>query len=91
VSRRTLLGWVIAEAAVVAVLGGVLGLGVGVIATASINAYYRGVYETTLAFAMITPETIWLAIGLAVVLGLAAGVIASFHLLSRDALEEVER
>jgi putative ABC transport system permease protein len=91
VSRRTLLGWVIAEAAVVAVLGGVLGLGVGAIATAIINAYYRGVYETALAFAMVTPETIWLAIALAVVLGLAAGVIAAFHLLSRDALEEVER
>ena len=89
VSRRTLLAWLIAEAALIAVLGGLLGIGLGRAAAAVINRYYQGAYETSLTFALVTPGTVWAALGLAVGLGLAAGLAAALPLLSRDPLEDV--
>jgi len=91
ISRRTLFAWILAEAALVSVVGGALGVGIGEAASAVINRYYRGVYGTGLTFSLITPWTIEQALLLAVGLGLAAGAAAALHLLSRDALLEVGR
>jgi putative ABC transport system permease protein len=91
VSRRTLLGWIMAEAALVAGVGGVLGIGVGRLASGAINRVYRGVYDTSLAFSTVTAGTVRGVLLLAVVLGLGAGLAAALHLLSLDPLEEVGR
>lgn len=89
VSRATLLGWILAEAALVALLGGVLGIGLGRVASRIINAHYRGVYDTAVAFSTLTPGTAGIGLALAVGLGLAAGGIAAGRLLWLDPLEEV--
>lgn len=90
-SRRTLLGWLVLEAGGVAVLGGLLGLGVGRIASTVINRHYREVYDTSLVFSVVTPGTVGVVLALAVVLGLAAGLAAGLHLLALDPLREAER
>ena len=90
-SRRTLLGWLVLEAGGVAVLGGVLGLGVGRVASEVINRHYRDAYDTSLVFSVVTPDTVATVLALAVALGLAAGLAAGLHLLALDPLREAER
>jgi putative ABC transport system permease protein len=91
VSRRTLLAWLMVEAAVVSLVGGLLGSGLGRVAAAAINAWYQRAYDTTLTFALVTRETILTGLGLAVVLGLVAGLVGAARLLRIDALREVGR
>jgi len=91
VSRRTLLGWLLTEAALVALVGGALGVGVGRVAVAVINRIYRTAYDTELLFALLTGETVWAASGLALALGLGAGAAAGARLLALDPLVEVGR
>ena len=91
ISSRTLLSWLMLEAALVSALGGVLGIAIGRAASGVINAYYQRVYATTLEFSLVTGETIAIGLALAVVLGLVAGAVGSVRLLQVDALEEVGR
>jgi putative ABC transport system permease protein len=91
ISNRTLLSWLMLEAALVSALGGVLGIAIGHAASGVINAYYQRVYATTLEFSLVTGETIAIGLALAVVLGLVAGAVGSVRLLQVDALEEVGR
>lgn len=89
VSRRTLLGWVLTEAALVSLIGGLLGIGLGRVASWVINAHYREVYDTSVAFSTLTPGTVGVGLALAVGLGLLAGGAAAARLLALDPLEEV--
>ena len=90
-SRRTLVGWLVLEAALVSALGGVAGVAVGQLASAIINRYYQWTYDTSLVFSIVTPEIILRALGLAVLLGLTAGAVATLRLLSVHPLEEAGR
>jgi putative ABC transport system permease protein len=91
VSRRTLMAWVVAEAAIVSSLGGLIGVGLGGVASLVINGYYQRFYDTSLLFALVTPGIVARALALALVLGLLAGVVAGLGLLRRDALVEAGR
>lgn len=91
ISRRTLLGWIMAEASVVALIGGALGVGLGRLASGTINRVYRALYDTSLTFSLVTAGTVRVVLLVAVVLGLGAGLAAGLHLLSLDPLEEVGR
>jgi putative ABC transport system permease protein len=91
ISRRTLLLWLMLEATIVSVLGGMLGIGLGYLASGLINAFYQRAYQTPLRFSVVTPGTLELGLGLAVGLGMAAGLIAVRRLLVVDALAEVGR
>ncbi len=90
-SRRTLVGWLVLEAALVSAFGGALGVAIGQLASAIINRYYQWTYDTALVFSIVTPEIVFRALGLAVLLGLAAGAIATLRLLSVHPLEEAGR
>jgi putative ABC transport system permease protein len=91
ISNRTLLSWLMLEAALVSVIGGLLGIGIGRLASSTINAWYQRVYATTLEFSIVTRETVAIGLVLAVVLGLVAGGVGAVRLLQVDALEEVGR
>ncbi|MEJ7760263.1 MAG: FtsX-like permease family protein [Gemmatimonadaceae bacterium] len=81
ISRRTVVQSVVIEAAVLAVVGSALGVAVGFGASLFINWYYQSLYRTPLYFSMITPSIITLAVGLSLILGIGAGLLASLRLV----------
>jgi putative ABC transport system permease protein len=91
ISRGTLARWVLLESALISGLGGLLGLGLGVVASALINAFYQRAYETTLYFSLVTRDTLIVSLALAIVLGFVAGAVATWRLFQADALVEVGR
>jgi putative ABC transport system permease protein len=87
ISARSIVRSVMVEAALVAVVGSVVGVGLGWVAAQIINWHYRAVYRTPLAFALVTPDIVFLAVALSLVLGLAAGLLAAQRLVHMPALE----
>jgi putative ABC transport system permease protein len=81
ISARTVVLAVTLEAAAIALLGSLLGTGVGWLGTVGINWYYQGVYRTPLAFALVSPAIVGLAVTLSIVLGVAAGYLAALRLV----------
>ncbi len=87
VSSSSIVHSVMIEATVVAFAGSGAGVVVGWIASLIINWHYRGVYRTSLAFAVVTPSIVLLAVVLSLALGLVAGLAASYRLVSVPPLE----
>ena len=87
ISARSIVRSVMVEAALVAGIGSLAGVGIGWLASAIINWHYRGVYRTPLAFAVVTPGIVALAVALSLALGLIAGFLAAQRLVRMPALE----
>jgi putative ABC transport system permease protein len=87
ISSSSIVRSVMLEAALVALVGSGIGVVIGWVASLIINWHYRGVYRTPLAFAIVTPNVIALAVALSVVLGLAAGFLAAQRLVRVPPLE----
>jgi putative ABC transport system permease protein len=87
ISRATVVRAIIIEAAVVAVLGSALGVVLGWIVSQVVNWHYQALYQTPLAFSIVTPPTVIFAVALSLVLGIAAGVVASLRLVRTPPLE----
>ena len=87
ISRATVMRSIIIEAAVVAVLGSALGVVLGWIVSQVVNWHYQALYQTPLAFSIVTPPTVIFAVALSLVLGIAAGVVASLRLVRTPPLE----
>jgi len=87
ISSASIISSVMVEAAFVAVAGSAVGVGMGWTASLIINWHYRGVYRTPLAFAVVTPDIVTLAVLLSLVLGLVAGFLAAQRLVRMSALE----
>lgn len=81
ISSRSIIRGVMVEAALVAGVGSVVGVALGWIAAQIINWHYRGVYRTPLAFALVTPGIVLLAVSLSLALGLIAGFLAAQRLV----------
>lgn len=81
ISRASVMRSVVIEAALVAVLGSALGVAFGYLTSAIVNWYYQGVYRTPLHFSIVTPDIVLLAVGLSLVLGIAAGALAALRLV----------
>ena len=81
VSRRTVLGAIVLEASLIALLGSAMGTGLGVLMAAIVNWHYQGVYRTPLHFAIITPELLAFSLVLSLLLGIAAGAIVGTRLV----------
>jgi putative ABC transport system permease protein len=81
ISARTVVRSVVLEAAAIAVLGSVAGVGVGAVASAIVNKHYQGVYRTPLRFSIVTADIVLLAVALSLVLGIAAGWLAARRLV----------
>jgi putative ABC transport system permease protein len=81
VRRRTIFGALLLEAAVVAVVGSVVGTALALVAGAATNAYYRRFFDTALTFSLVTPGIVLFSVALSLALGLAAGAAAAYRLV----------
>ncbi|HET8656702.1 MAG TPA: FtsX-like permease family protein, partial [Longimicrobiaceae bacterium] len=79
ISRRTIFRAVVLEAVAIAAMGSLLGIGLGALITAMVNAYYASFYDTTLRFALLSPRILWTAGALGLGLGLVAGTLAALR------------
>ncbi len=86
ISSRSIVRSVMVEAALVAVIGSGVGVALGWVSSEIINWHYRGVYRTPLAFAVVTPDVVVLAVSLSVLLGLVAGLLAAQRLVRQPPL-----
>ena len=80
ISRSSIIMSIIIEAALVSVLGSALGVVLGWVTSLVVNWHYQALYRTPLEFAIVTPPIIAVSVGLSLVLGAAAGVLASVRL-----------
>jgi putative ABC transport system permease protein len=69
------------EAGLVAVLGSVLGVILGWAASVFVNSHYQALYQTPLEFSLLTVPIIAFAVSLSLLLGVAAGLAASWRLV----------
>jgi putative ABC transport system permease protein len=81
VRRRTIFGALLLEAALVAVIGSLVGAILAFAAGAATNAYYQRFFDTALVFSIITPRILLFSLVLSLALGLAAGAVAAWRLV----------
>jgi putative ABC transport system permease protein len=87
ISRSSVVRSIIIEAALVAVLGSVLGVLLGWAASLFVNWHYQALYRTPLYFSIVTTPIVLLAVSLSLLLGIGAGVLASLRLVRTPPLE----
>jgi putative ABC transport system permease protein len=80
ISSATVLKSILLEATLLAAAGSAMGVAIGWLASMAVNAHYQGVYRTPLIFALVTPDIVWFAVALSLVLGVAAGYLAARRL-----------
>jgi ABC-type antimicrobial peptide transport system permease subunit len=86
ISADTIVKSVVIEAGIIALLGSMAGVVFGLIIARLVNWHFQGVYRTTLAFTLVTPQTVLFACILSVLLGVIAGWVAARRLVSQPAL-----
>jgi putative ABC transport system permease protein len=91
ISRGTIVRAVVLEAALISVVGSLMGAALGYGASALVNWHYQAVYSTPLRFAMVTPGIIGFATALSLSLGVVAGLLAAQRLVRQPPLELVGR
>jgi ABC-type lipoprotein release transport system permease subunit len=88
---RRILSQVLIEGLLIAGAGAAFGLVLAVASEGLINRFFQWRYDTALIFVRITPDVAALCVSIAVPLGAAATVTASWALLRRSALRLVRR
>lgn len=91
ISRRSLLAEVAIEGLLIAVAGAAFGALVAFGAQSLVNRVFQTRYDTTLVFLRVTRSIALRSFAIAVPLGVAAGIGASWTLLRRDILSLVGR
>ncbi len=86
ISPATIVNSVVIEAGIIALLGSLAGVVFGLIVARLVNWHFQGVYRTTLAFTLVTPQTVLFACVLSVLLGTVAGWVAARRLVGQPAL-----
>lgn len=81
ISQGTIIRSIVIEAAVVSVIGSVIGAGIGWVSSIIVNAHFQQVYRTPLLFALLTPEIFAFATLTSLVLGVGAGAVAAWRLV----------
>ncbi|HXG44770.1 MAG TPA: ABC transporter permease [Gemmatimonadales bacterium] len=81
VRRRTIFGALLLEAVLVAAVGSGVGVGLALLASATINAYYRRFFDTALLFSLVTPGVLAFSVALSLGLGVVAGAVAAWRLV----------
>lgn len=91
ISRATVVRAIVIEAAIVSLIGSVLGAGVGWIASVLVNAHFQELYRTPLVFALLTPQIFAFATGLSLILGIGSGAAAGWRLVKSSPLSLMGR
>lgn len=91
IGRGTIGVTIVGLSAAVAVMGSIVGVGLGAALVWAINAYYQPLFGTRLLFALIVPQTLLAAAGFAIAVGVIAGIVVAQRLLSRRPLDQVGR
>lgn len=86
ISRQTIVTSLVLESVAVALFGAAAGVGLGLLASAGINAYFQRFYGTDLVFSAVSAEMALVAVVLAVPLGVLAAAVAAWRLLRSPAL-----
>jgi putative ABC transport system permease protein len=81
VRRRTIFAALLLEACLIAGSGSVLGTALAVAAGAATNTYYQRLFDTGLAFSLVTPGIVGFSVALSLCLGLGAGALAAWRLV----------
>jgi ABC-type lipoprotein release transport system permease subunit len=79
------------EGVLIAVVGSVFGIVLSLISQGLINRFFQWRYDTALVFVRVTPEVAAICVAIAVPLGVAATVVASWALLRRNGLRLARR
>jgi putative ABC transport system permease protein len=87
ISRRTIFVSLVLEAGVIALIGSLLGVALAAGSSRVVNLYYQRAFETPLIFSLLTLDTVLLAVGLSVVLGIGAGMLAAWRLVKLPPVE----
>jgi putative ABC transport system permease protein len=87
ISRTSVVRSIIIESAFVAVLGSVLGVLLGWVASLLVNWHYQALYQTPLQFSMVTTPVVAFSVSLSLLLGIGAGLLASLRLARTPPLE----
>ena len=91
ISHRSILIEVLAEGLLIATAGAVFGILLAIAAQGSVNRFFQWRYDTALVFVSITPQVAAVCVAIAVPLGVAATVVASWALLRRNSLRLARR
>ena len=67
------------------------GVGLAAATESAFNRFFQWRYDTALVFVRITPAIVWQAVGIALPLGMAASVLASWVLVRSETLKLVRR
>lgn len=81
ISRATVVRALIIEAALVSLIGCVIGAGIGWVGSLVVNAHFQQLYRTPLQFALVTPEILLFATVTSLALGIVAGAGAAWRLV----------
>jgi putative ABC transport system permease protein len=87
ISRVSVVRSIIVESAFVAVLGSVLGVLLGWVASLLVNWHYQALYQTPLEFSIVTTPVVAFSVSLSLLLGIGAGLLASLRLARTPPLE----
>ena len=91
VPSRRILVQIFLEGLLVALAGAVFGLALALVSEGLINRFFQWRYDTALVFVRISPEVAATCVAIAVPLGAAATVLASWALLRRNTLRLARR
>jgi putative ABC transport system permease protein len=90
-TRQRILLQVLAEGALIAMAGAVAGILFALSMQGLFNRFFQWRYDTSLIFLRVTPAVVWRSLLMAVPLGVAASLIASWTLLRQEILALVRR
>ncbi|HKW14484.1 MAG TPA: FtsX-like permease family protein [Candidatus Krumholzibacteria bacterium] len=91
ISKRSIYTLVIGETVLLANVGAAAGVGVALLASRMINSYYRSYFATNLLFSSVEGWHVWLAFGIASLVGVVLGSIATTYLFKSEINEVLGR
>jgi predicted lysophospholipase L1 biosynthesis ABC-type transport system permease subunit len=90
-TRARVLAQVLLEGALIAGAGAIFGVALATLTEGVFNAFFQWRYDTSLIFVRVTPSIAWRSIAVALPLGMAASLLASWALVRSNTLTLVRR